>query len=57
MFVAAAHKEGVRLIAHAECLETAFLELWLGAQRVAAEREREVDCSSYGSNAGEVGDL
>jgi hypothetical protein len=34
--VADAHRNGVRLIAHAECLETALLELWTDAQRVAA---------------------
>jgi hypothetical protein len=35
MIVADAHKDGVRLIVHAECLETALLELWTDAQRVA----------------------
>jgi hypothetical protein len=37
MIVADAHKDGVRVIAHAECLETALLELWMDAQRVASE--------------------
>jgi hypothetical protein len=40
MIVADAHKDGVRVIAHAECLETALLELWMDAQRVAAKNVR-----------------
>ena len=37
MVVADAHKDGVRLIVHAECLATAMLELKLQALRSAAE--------------------
>jgi len=40
MVVADAHKDGVRLIVHAECLATAMLELRLEAQRAAAESAR-----------------